>query len=94
MTPQRKLEELRATKASLGWHLMAEKMREEIVQLALMLARTPGIPAERMDFFRGAIDAAEKLVNLPDALINLVENELIFDETQHKRDDTGALAEP
>ena len=70
---------------SKGWETINEVMREEILQLALQMARTQEMTQQQMDFQRGAIWAAEQMLNLPQRLILKLEGELSLDEATSRQ---------
>lgn len=69
------LSELRATR---GWAVIEEKMREELIAASLLLARNAPMTKDEIDFRRGAIWAASELLELPARLIQRLENDLLF----------------
>lgn len=75
------LKELIALSESRGWAKINEVMQDEILQLALSMARSPDMTQQQMDFQRGAIFAAEQLLNVPTRLIQKIEGDLALDET-------------
>ena len=64
-----------------GWATVNEVMKDEILQLALLMARSKEMSQQEMDFNRGAIWAAEHMLNLPARLIHKLEGDLSLDET-------------
>ena len=70
---------------SKGWSHVNEVMREEILTLALSMARTQEMTQQQMDFQRGAIWAAEQLLNMPERLIHKLEGELSLEEANKGR---------
>jgi hypothetical protein len=64
-----------------GWATVNEVMKDEILQLALLMARSKEMSQQEMDFNRGAIWAAEQMLNLPARLIHKLEGDLSLDET-------------
>ena len=59
-------------------------MESEILQLALLMARKPDMTQQQMDFQRGAIWAAEQLLNLPSKLIVKLEGDLTLENTMRQ----------
>ena len=52
-----------------GWKIVNEVMKDEILQLALLMARSKEMSQQEVDFNRGAIWAAEQMLNLPKKII-------------------------
>ena len=78
MTVKNQIKSLTAMCESPGWDTVNKVMKEEIVDLALMMARTKEMSAQEVDFNRGAIFAAEQMLNLPSRLILKLEGEIAF----------------
>lgn len=85
MNSKAQIKELMGLSESKGWATVNEIMKEEMLQLALMMARTKEMSQQEMDFNRGAIWAAEQMLNLPVRLIHKLESELSLDQTQDFR---------
>ena len=85
MYTKAQIKELIGLSESKGWATVNEIMKEEMLQLALMMARTKEMSQQEMDFNRGAIWAAEQMLNLPARLIHKLEGELSLDQTQDFR---------
>jgi len=69
----RALEELRDSQ---GWKDLTRIMKSEAVEAALKLGDNPNMTANQMHFCRGAIASTKALLNLPDARIQQLQNEL------------------
>jgi len=69
----RALEELRDSQ---GWKDLTRIMKSEAVEAALKLGDNPNMTANQMHFCRGAIASTKALLNLPDARIQQLHNEL------------------
>lgn len=67
------LEELRDSQ---GWKDLTRIMKSEAVEAALKLGDNPNMTANQMHFCRGAIASTKALLNLPDARIQQLRNEL------------------
>ena len=67
---------LKALKDSSGWKDLTRIMKSEAVEAALKLGDNPNMTATQMHFCRGAIASTKALLNLPDARIQQLENEL------------------
>ncbi len=81
MNVKTKIKNLIALSESNGWAEVNEIMKDEILQLALQMARSKEMSQQEMDFNRGAIWAAEQMLNLPTRLIHKLEGDLSLDET-------------
>mgnify|MGYP007047387769 CR=1 FL=1 len=85
MTVKRTIKEIIELAESKGWAHVNEVMKDEILQLALMIARQKEMTAQEIDFNRGAIWAAEQLLNLPEKLIRKLEGDLSLDEATSRQ---------
>jgi hypothetical protein len=73
---------------SKGWATLNSIMKDEIVDLALLMARSKQMSAQEVDFNRGAIWAAEQMLNMPVKLIHKMEGELSFEEAPSRQGPT------
>ncbi|GAA4652541.1 hypothetical protein GCM10023116_48250 [Kistimonas scapharcae] len=73
-------------KASPGWEYLTQVMQDEIVQTAFAIAEDPVMTERELDFRRGAMFAAKKLLHLPDQLILRLSSDSILDNA--RKDDT------
>ena len=80
MTIKSDLKDLIELSESRGWAKINKVMQDEILTLALSMARTPNMTQQQMDFQRGAIWAAEQLLNVPERLIHKLQGELALDD--------------
>ena len=80
MTIKSDLKDLIELSESNGWAKINKVMQDEILTLALSMARTPNMTQQQMDFQRGAIWAAEQLLNVPERLIHKLQGELALDD--------------
>jgi hypothetical protein len=80
MKPKAQLNSLIALSKSEGWQTVNEVMKDEILTLALLMARTKEMSSQEIDFNRGAIWAAEQMLNLPSRLIHKIEGDLALEE--------------
>tara|TARA_B110000977_G_C10642374_1_gene324569 strand:+ start:77 stop:364 length:288 start_codon:yes stop_codon:yes gene_type:complete len=85
MTVKNKIKELISLAESPGWEILHKTMQDEILQLALNMARSSEMTQQHMDFQRGAIFAAEQMLNLPTRLINKLEGELSLNEAPSRQ---------
>ena len=80
MSNQSQLKKLVALQKSDGWKIVNEIMKDEILQLALLMARSKEMSQQEMDFNRGAIWAAEQMLNLPTKIIHKLEGEIALED--------------
>ena len=85
MNLKRKIKDIIALSESDGLRHVNEVMEKEILQLALSMARTTEMTQQQMDFQRGAIWAAEQMLNLPQKLIHKIEGELSLEEVTSRQ---------
>ena len=76
-----KIKALHELAKSPGWDVIKGVMQDEIMVLSLRMARTPDMTKQEMDFIRGAIYAADGLVNMPEKLLVKLEGEYSLDES-------------
>ena len=76
-----KIKALRELSTSPGWDIIRDVMQDEIMALSLRMARTPEMTQQEMDFIRGAIYAADGLVNMPEKILLKLEGEYSLDES-------------
>lgn len=62
--------------ASRGWALLLEVMQGEVLQAALNIANNAKMEKDEIDFRRGSIWAANQLLQLPQRMIALKQNDL------------------
>ena len=85
MTVKKKINDLITLSERSGWEHLHKTMQDEILQLALNMARSAEMTQQHMDFQRGAIFAAEQMLSLPTKLINKFEGELSLDEATSRQ---------
>lgn len=68
MKPHLQLKALAELEASKGWTILRSTMEREVVQAAMAIAQTPQMPLDEINFRRGAIWAAQQLLELPQRL--------------------------
>ena len=76
-----KTEELRILhelSESKGWALIQDKMSQEVVAAAFQLGANNGMTIDEIHFRRGAMWAAQKLMQLPETMTTMLENEIIL----------------
>lgn len=76
MTPQSKLKAVDALMRSKGWDVVLEIMHEEILASAMSIADTPNMELEEINFRRGSIWAAKRMLELPTRLRQKLEAEV------------------
>lgn len=85
MTIKSQIKSLIEMSESSGWATVNEVMKDEMLQLALTMARSKDMTHQEMDFIRGAMFAAEQMLNLPSRLIHKLEGELSFEEAPSRQ---------
>ena len=83
MTLKSDVKDLIQLSESRGWAKINKVMHDEMLQLALSMARTPDMTQQQMDFQRGTIWAAEQLLNVPERLIHKLEGEIALEQSTH-----------
>lgn len=76
MSPQSKLKAVDALMKSKGWDVVLEVMHEEILASAMAIADTPNMDLEEINFRRGSIWAAKRMLELPVRLRQKMEAEV------------------
>jgi hypothetical protein len=66
--PHLQLKALDDLEASKGWTILRSTMEREVVQAAMAIAQSPQMPLDEINFRRGAIWAAQQLLDLPTRL--------------------------
>jgi len=85
MNPKTQVKDLIQLTESRGWEQVNEVMKDEILQLALLMARSKEMSQQEMDFNRGAIWAAEQLLNLPSRLIHRLEGDMSLEDATSRQ---------
>jgi len=85
MTVKSQIKSLIELSESSGWAVVNEVMKDEILQLALIMARSTEMTHQEMDYHRGQIRAAEQMLNLPAKLVHKLEGELSFEEASSRQ---------
>ena len=67
-----------------GWELIKKVMEDEILQAAMQIGENPNMELNEINFRRGAIWAANRMLELPDRLKVKLENEIALSQ----RDDS------
>lgn len=76
LTPAQQHREIEALIKSKGWFLLEQRMREEVALATNQLASLPSLPADELHWRRGAVWAANKLLQAPHLLKQQIETEL------------------
>ena len=84
MTSKEKLRRLKELETSAGWNVLLEIMKEEIVVSAMQIAETPNMELDEINYRRGSIYAAKRLLELPQRLAVKLENEIAMDDSPKK----------
>jgi hypothetical protein len=66
--PHLQLKSLDDLEASKGWTILRSTMEREVVQAAMAIAQSPTMSLDEINFRRGAIWAAQQLLELPSRL--------------------------
>jgi len=82
MTNKQKYEQLEKLLKTQGWTVLQEEMRKSILQAAFQLAERSDMPVDEMHFRRGAMWAAKKFLDLPEAVKALLNNEILMEAVQ------------
>lgn len=82
MTPQEKIRVLDELMESPAWGLLEATMQDEILNAAYQLSANKPITADELHFKRGAIWAARRMIELPNQMKTLINNELIMQMAQ------------
>ena len=84
MTSKEKLRRLKELETSAGWNVLLEIMKEEIVVSAMQIAETPNMELDEINYRRGSIYAAKRLLELPQRLAVKLDNEIAMDDSPKK----------
>jgi hypothetical protein len=82
MTPEKALELIVKFENSEGWNYVQDVMRDEVLRAAYALAEDDNPSYEQLQFRRGAMWAARRLLELPMRLRQNLESELIIKKSQ------------
>lgn len=90
MKPEQKIQAIEALSKSKGWMVLKEVMEDELVQAAMAIAHSPSMPVDEINFRRGSIWAAERMLELPSRLRMKLESEAALSDMdkQKKSHDT------
>tara|TARA_B100002019_G_C20899894_1_gene417589 strand:- start:262 stop:528 length:267 start_codon:yes stop_codon:yes gene_type:complete len=76
---KRKIQELLKSD---GWGILAQKMQEEILSAAYQMAENKMLTIDEINFRRGAMFAARRLMELPTNLDMLLDNEILMESSE------------
>lgn len=90
MHAKRKLKELDRLKRSSGWAVLREIMEQEMIAAAQQIAEHRSMTMDEVNFRRGAIWAAKKMLDLPDRLEQQLQTEVMIEDSKKAVDDDPA----
>lgn len=79
MTRQEEARVLEELLSSNGWGILQRKMQDEILSAAYQLAENKQLSVDEINFRRGAMWAARRMIELPTNIKMLIENELLME---------------
>ena len=65
-----------------GWGIIQQKMQEEILSAAYQMAENKMLTIDEINFRRGAMFAARRLMELPKNLDLLLDNEILMESSE------------
>lgn len=75
-----KVRHIETLRRSDGWKVLRQIMQEEMVIAATHIAKNRAMTMDEINFRRGAIWAAEQLLNLPDRVLQELETQLLMEK--------------
>lgn len=63
-----------------GWQLIKQVMEDEILQAAMQIGENPNMELNEINFRRGAIWAANRMLEMPNRLKIKIENEVALSQ--------------
>lgn len=88
MNSKEKLRKLRELEKSSGWEVLVKIMEDEIVSSAMAIAESASMPLDEINFRRGSIYAAKRLLELPSRLAIKLENEIVMEDAKDDKKST------
>lgn len=79
MTKQEEARVLEELLSSNGWGILQRKMQDEILSAAYQLAENKQLSVDEINFRRGAMWAARRMIELPTNIKMLIDNELLME---------------
>jgi hypothetical protein len=93
MKPKDALKAVQELEASAGWAYAKQAMQDDILRAAYNIAESPNMTLEEINFRRGAMWAARRLLELPVALRLRLENDVLMEAAMSK-EAPGSTIEP
>jgi hypothetical protein len=75
MGPKEQVKAVNELSKSKGWAVIRQVMEQEVLQAAMAIAETANMPLDEINFRRGSIWAANRMLELPDRLRMKLESE-------------------
>lgn len=79
MTKKEEARVLEELMSSNGWGILQRKMQDEILTAAYQLAENKQLSVDEINFRRGAMWAARRMIELPTNMKMLIDNELLME---------------
>ena len=79
MTKKEEARVLEELLSSNGWGILQRKMQDEILTAAYQLADNKQLSVDEINFRRGAMWAARRMIELPTNMKMLIDNELLME---------------
>jgi len=79
LTKQEEARVLEELLSSNGWGILQRKMQDEILSAAYQLAENKQLSVDEINFRRGAMWAARRMIELPTNMKMLIDNELLME---------------
>jgi len=79
LTKQEEARVLEELLSSNGWGILQRKMQDEILSAAYQLAENKQLSVDEINFRRGAMWAARRMIELPTNIKMIIENELLME---------------
>ena len=79
MTKKEEARVLEELLSSNGWGILQRKMQDEILSAAYQLAENKQLSVDEINFRRGAMWAARRMIELPTNMKMLIDNELLME---------------
>lgn len=76
INPKTQLDAINQLTKSKGWQVIDDVMKEEIVSSAMAIADNPNMTLDEINFRRGSIWAAKRLLELPERLSAKLESDI------------------
>ena len=89
MTPQAKLKAIKELTGSKGWAVLLDVMNAEILASAMSIAESANMDLTEINFRRGSIWAAKRMLELPVRLQSKLESEIALSDMDDRNKNTG-----